>query len=332
MGFVSALFSNFFVVFLILAFVAIVLLLEGGYLYWNANRSPEAKKLEERLRTLAAGAAPGNEAESILKQRMLSGIPALQRALFAVPRLRALDQSIEQSGLNMTVSRLLTLAASLAVATLGLSMLTPLPALVDGGLALAAGAVPFAYVGRRRSQRLRAMERQLPDALDLICRALRAGHAFSAGLQMAGEEMPEPLGGEFRITHEEINFGVSLQQALSNMAARIPCTDLRYFVIAILIQRDSGGNLTEVLGNLAALIRERLKLFEKVRVLAAEGRLSAWILSLLPFAVAAIINLVNPGFMRVLWTDPMGLKMVGAALVCMGLGILWMRQIIRIHV
>ena len=116
------------------------------------------------------------------------------------------------------------------------------------------------------------------------------------------------------------------------MAARIPCTDLRYFVIAVLIQRESGGNLTEVLGNLATLIRERFKLLEKVRVLATEGRLSAWILSLLPFAVAAAINFINPGFMQVLWTDPMGVKMVGTALTTMALGIFWMRQIIRIHV
>jgi tight adherence protein B len=332
MGFLSAVFSNFFIVFLGLAFLAVVLLLEAGRLYWNANRSPEARKLEQRLRLLSAGAAARDEADSILKQRMLSGMPSLQRALFALPRMRALDQALEQSGLRITVSRLLAIAAASAVVTLGLAALTPLPTLVDAGLALAAGAMPFAWVGRRRTRRLKALERQLPDALDLICRALRAGHAFSAGLQMAGEEMPEPLGSEFRITHEEINFGVSLQQALTNMAARIPCIDLRYFVIAVLIQRESGGNLTEVLGNLATLIRERFKLFEKVRVLATEGRLSAWILSLLPFCLAGVINVINPGFMQVLWTDPLGVKLVGAALTCMGLGILWMRQIIRIHV
>jgi tight adherence protein B len=149
---------------------------------------------------------------------------------------------------------------------------------------------------------------------------------------MVGEEMPEPIGGEFRITHEEVNFGISLQQALTNLAARIPSTDVRYFIIAVLIQRESGGNLTELLGSLAALIRERFKLLEKVRVLSAEGRLSAWILSLLPFCVAGIINLINPSFMQVLWTDPVGIKMVGTALTAMVFGVLWMRQIIRIHV
>ncbi|HEX8962457.1 MAG TPA: type II secretion system F family protein, partial [Rhodocyclaceae bacterium] len=188
------------------------------------------------------------------------------------------------------------------------------------------------FVGRRRSARLRRIEQQLPDALDLICRALRAGHAFSAALQMVGEELPDPLGAEFRLTHEEVNYGVSLQQAMMNLMGRIPCMDLRYFVIAVLIQRESGGNLTEVLANLAALIRERFKLQAKARVLATEGRLSAWVLSLLPFVVAGVINLVNPAFMRVLWTDPLGIRMVEAALGAMALGILWMRQIIRIQI
>lgn len=193
-------------------------------------------------------------------------------------------------------------------------------------------SLPFLYVRRRRTARLRAIDRQLPDALDLISRALRAGHAFPSGLQMVGEEMPEPIAGAFRMTHEEVNYGISLPQALNNMAARIPSTDLRYFVIAVLIQRETGGNLTEVLRNLSTLIRERFKLLEKVQVLAAEGKLSAWIVGALPFVVGSIINVINPEFMQVLWTDPMGSQMIGGMLVLMMLGALWMRQIIRIHV
>ncbi|HEX8989588.1 MAG TPA: type II secretion system F family protein [Rhodocyclaceae bacterium] len=331
MAFLGTLFANFFAVFLVLAFIAVVLLIEGLYLLWNATRSPEAKKLERRLHALAAGASPGEEA-SILKQRMLNEAPRLERLLLAVPRVRGLDRLIEQSGLALTVTRLLALSAGLGLVALALAAASPLPFAVAAALGAGAATLPALYVGRCRARRMRRIERQLPDALDLVCRALRAGHAFSAGLQMVGEEMPEPIGGEFRITHEEVNFGVSLQQALLNLAARVPSTDMRYFVVAVMIQRDSGGNLTEVLGNLAMLIRERFKLLEKVRVLAAEGRLSAWILGLLPFGVAAAINVINPGFMQVLWTDPLGSRMVGAALVCEALGILWMRQIIRIRV
>lgn len=328
MAFISA---NFFAIFLILAFVAAVLLLEGLYSWWNATRSPEARKLERRLHALAAGAAPNDES-SILKQRLLSGAPQVERLLFALPRLRLLDRMLEQSGLPITVGRLLTLCACSGIAALVVMALLPVPGIAMLAVGAFAAALPLIYVKARQGRRLRRIDRQLPDALDLICRALRAGHAFSSGLQMVGEEMPDPIAAEFRIMHEEVNFGVSLQQALMNLGARIPSTDIRYFVVAVMIQRESGGNLTEVLGNLAALIRERYKLFEKVRVLSAEGRLSAWILALLPFVVGGVINLINPSFMQALWSDPMGTRMVGMALTGEVIGILWMRRIVRIRV
>jgi tight adherence protein B len=149
---------------------------------------------------------------------------------------------------------------------------------------------------------------------------------------MVGEEAQDPIAGEFRTVHDEINFGVAVPAALTNLANRVPSPDMRHFVIAVLIQRETGGNLTELLANISALIRERLKLLLKIRVLSAEGRLSALILCILPFALAGVINVVNPAFMAVLWTDPIGLQMIYAALVMMVLGALWMRKIIRIRV
>lgn len=331
MATLSNLFGNTFVLFMICAFVAIVLLIEGLYLLWSATRSPEVKKIGRRLQALAAGAMAHDEA-SILKQRLLSEVPELERLLGRVPRLRQFDRLLEQSGLTLSVAQILCIAGLAGLATYGVALMLSLPPLLALVPALTIAALPFFYVLRQRTLRIQKLEHQLPEALDLISRALRAGHAFGTGLLMVGEEMAEPIAGEFRITHEEVNYGVSLQQALLNLATRVPSTDLRYFVIAVLIQRESGGNLTEVLGNLSTLIRERFKLLDKVRVLAAEGKLSAWILGILPFALAGVINLINPGFMKVLWTDPMGLNMVGAALVMMLAGILWMRQIIRIHV
>lgn len=322
--------GDYFFLFVVLSFAATVLLIEGLYALWNAHKSPEARKIEARLRTLAAGAGGGGET-SILKRRLLDEAPTLQRMMLATPRLRRLDRTLEQSGLDLTVSRLLLISLGMAVGVYLLAAIV-LPSALAALAGLLAVTLPWIYVERRRSRRLRKIERQLPDALDLIGRALRAGHAFAIGLKMAGDEMADPIAQEFRLTHEEINFGVSLQQALLNMAARTPSVDLRYFVVAVMIQRETGGNLTEVLANLATLMRERFKLFEKVRVLSAEGRMSAWILSLLPFGVAGTINVVNPGFLSVLWTDPMGLKMIGAALFMMFLGVLWMRRIIRIHV
>lgn len=331
MAALSELFGNLFIGFVVFAFVAVVLLIEGLYLTWNTYRSPEAKKVTHRLQALAAGALAEHET-LLLKQRLLSELPIVQRLLFTLPRLREFDRLLEQSGLQITVGRLLLIAVLLGGAAFAAAAFFHLPSWLTLALAAAAASLPFLHVLRRRTARIRNLERQLPDALDLIGRALRAGHAFPSGLQMVGEEMPDPIATEFRLTHEEVNYGISLKQALINMGARVPSTDMRYFIIAVLIQRDTGGNLTEVLQNLSSLIRERFKLLEKVRVLAAEGKLSAWIVGLLPFGLAGMVNLINPGFMQVLWTDPIGLKMIGVMLSMMLFGIVWMRQIIRIHV
>jgi tight adherence protein B len=147
-----------------------------------------------------------------------------------------------------------------------------------------------------------------------------------------GDEMSEPISSEFRIAFDEVNYGISVHEALTNLIERVNSTDMSYFVISVLLQRETGGNLAELLGNLSNLIRERLKLLGAVRVLSAEGRLSAQILTALPFVVAMVINLVNPEFMKVLWTDPTGLKFVGGALLLMLAGYYWMRRIIKIRV
>jgi tight adherence protein B len=172
----------------------------------------------------------------------------------------------------------------------------------------------------------------LPDALELMSRALRAGHSFPSSLEMVATEAPNPIAGEFKTTFDEVNYGIPMQDALMNMTTRIASSDLRYFVVAVLIQRETGGNLAELLDNLARLMRERFKLLGQIRVLSAEGRLSAWILTLLPFVLAGMVNLVHPKFLAVLWEDPVGLKMIYAALIMMLLGILWMRKIIKIRV
>ena len=197
---------------------------------------------------------------------------------------------------------------------------------------MAMGALPLLYVRRARTRRLNKIEQQLPDAIDLIGRAIRAGHAFTNALQMAGDELPQPIGGEFRILFDEVNYGTAMNDALLNLANRIPSLDLKYVVIAVLIHRESGGNLAEMLDNLSSIIRARLKLLGAIRVLSAEGRLSAWVLGLLPFGTAFMLHLVNPGFMSLLWTDPAGNTMLYIMAVLMLFGFLWMRKIIRIRV
>jgi tight adherence protein B len=316
----------------VLVFIAVILFVEGLYLMWRTYKGPQAKKIERRLSALSAAGDTSAQAK-LLRERMLSDLPPFQRFLLRLPRAHQLDRLLLQANLNWTVSRLLLACAALgAVSYLALTGLLHQPFLLAVLAGLGMAALPLAWVKRRRARRLARLENQLPDALDLLARALRAGHAFGAGLQMIGEEMAEPIASEFKMVHDEVNFGVSLDQALGNLAARVPVTDLRYFVVAVMIQRESGGNLTEVLTNLSRLIRQRLKLMWHVRVLSAEGRMSAWLLSLLPFAIGGLMNVFNPEFMAPLWNDPLGVSIVRGMLVSMFFGVLMLRKIIRIRV
>lgn len=323
--------DNLYYLFIILGFLAVVLFLEGSYLAWNAYKGPEAARISRRLRAMSAGSHEDGGI-SIVKQRLLSETPAVERLLLEIPRVHQIDRLLIQSGLTLNVAGFLglTLLGALTGVILAMFFSLPLFAVIGAGLAVA--AFPLLYVLNAKHKRLVIFEQQLPDALDLMGRALRAGHAFSGALKMVGDEMSEPVAGEFRTTFDELNYGISLQDALQNMATRVPSADLRYFVIAVLVQRETGGNLTELLDSISALIRARLKLMGTVRVLAAEGRLSAWILGLLPFFLVVVLNIINPKYMSVLWIDPTGLKLIWAMLVMMVVGAYWMRRIIKIHV
>ena len=321
------------VVVLVMVFVATVLLFEGLYLLWDSYRGPKTSRIGQRLRALSAGATQSRPS-TVLKNRMLSEVPVLEKALLSMPRAHRLDRFILQSGLDWTVSRLLLSSLMLWVGAYAAGrfygqFITPV---LDLAVATGAGLLPSVWLVWQRGRRLRRMERQLPDALDLICRALRAGHSFPSGLKMIGEEMTDPMAREFSTTHDEINFGIALQEALSNLAARIPLTDLRFFVIAVLVQRETGGNLAEVLTNLSRLIRERLKLQAKIKVLTAEGRISAWALGLLPFVLALLLNLSSPDFINVLWKDPAGIMVTQITLTLMAFGALWLWRITKVRV
>lgn len=315
-----------------LTFLAVLLLIAAINTVWKTYRGASAQKIEQRLRTLRA--SYDNSAQSaLLKERMFSQVPLIERLLLNIPRLKRVDKFILQSGRDWPVFRLLL--GSLLLGLLGLVVLWSLllqPLVLAVAVSGAAASAPWVYLAHLRSQRLAKLEVQLPEALDLMGRALRSGHAFPSALQMVGDEMPEPIASEFKAVHDEVNFGVSLQQALTNLTERVPLTDLRYFVVSVLIQRESGGNLTEVLGNLSRLIRERLKLLAKVRVLSSEGRMSAWVLGLLPFVLAGLMNLFNPKFMSPLWTDPIGISIVKYMLLLMAFGVLLLRFIVRIRV
>lgn len=319
-----------FYIFAILIFVAVVLLVEALYLSWNATKGPEAGRIARRLRVLAAGG--GAPDASMIRNRLLSQTPSLQRLLLEVPRVNAFDRFLEQSGLPWSVADCCTLMLAALVVALAATSFAGLPWTICLAVGGVAALLPVWHAKRTKTKRLQRIELQLPDALDLMGRAMRAGHAFPTALKMVSDEMSAPIGSEFKIATDEVNFGVAMPAALMNLADRIPSTDLRYFVIAVLIQRETGGNLTQLLDSISRIIRARINLLGQVRVLSAEGRLSAWILSLLPFGVGAMVHLTNPQFLAILFVDPAGRKMLIGAALLMLIGIVVMRKVIRIRV
>lgn len=320
-----------YALFVIFGFLAVVLLLDGLFLLWVDTRSPELQRVKQRLRTMATGEA-GLTSTTLVRQRLLSRMTPLHELLSDLPKAQQLDRLLLQAGSSQNVAQLLLVcllggaAGLLAGVFLGWS----------GGmvllLSIVLAAMPVMHLLWRRADRMRRIGDQLPEALDLICRALRAGHAFSAALAMVGNEAPEPIASEFKTTFDEINFGISTKNALLNLAARMPVADMRYFVLAVIIQLETGGNLADLLSMLSRLIRERFKLFGKIRVLAAEGKLSAYIITLLPFFVASVLQVINPGYLRVLFTDPTGIRLVTGALVMMVIGIFLLWRITKIRV
>ena len=315
--------------FVILVFLAVAGFIEGAFLTWNAYRGPEARRIERRLQAMSGGGA--KVGAPLLRKRLLSEVPAFERLLLVVPRLHLLDRLLMQSGAGMNLANLLGLAAALAVLAAAGGYFLRLPAWIVAVAAAFSALLPFAYLLRLRQQRMNAIDEQLPDALDLMARAMQAGHAFSSALHMVGAEGPQPIAQEFQTAFDEINFGLSTPDALLNLAQRARSPDLRYFVVAVLVQRESGGNLAELLMSIARLIRDRMRLKGAVRVLSAEGRLSAWILTLLPFALVLIISLITPTFMSVLWTDAIGIRLSAAALTLMALGVFWLWRIISLR-
>jgi tight adherence protein B len=321
-----------FYAFAVLLFAAIILLVEGAFLWWNGTHGGEAQRIARRLRLMSGVAHGAGERVSILKRRHFSKGERLDALLHRLRPAHAIDKLLLQAGVRWTVAQFIGGSLGLGALGLALAELWPMPPLARGVIVAMWLAIPYALVRRARSARLKKIEEQLPEAADFLARALRAGHSFTNVLQMVGAELPDPLSGEFRAAHQEINYGVPLNEALHNLADRIPLTDLRYLVTAVVIQRESGGNLAEILGNISHIIRERLRLLAQVRVLSAEGRMSAWILSLLPFVVMAVMSVANIAYISMLWTDPTGIRLMwyGAGMILFG--VFWLRRLIHIHV
>lgn len=324
--------SYLFYGFIILVFFSITLMIEAFYMWWQSRHSSEVKRVENRIRMMRTDGHASRHSASILKQRVLSTSPLLERMLLRIPRIHALDGWLVQSGLGWSVQKFVLLVAIPPMAIFLVSTLFRVPVLLLCALMILAGAATPFWVKRAKEKRLKQLEEQLPEAADMLSRSLKAGHSFTTALGMVGDEMPDPIASEFRNAFDQTSFGVPLNDALGELATRVPIPDLRYFVIAVLIQRESGGNLAEILASISQLVRSRLALLGKVRALSAEGRLSAWVLGLMPFGLGGLMSIVNPDVLPIVWNDPAGFKMIELSLVAMLFGFVWMRKIVRIHV
>ena len=245
-----------------------------------------------------------------LKREVYSDLPIVNAILRRVKLAADVDTLIKQANSSWTVGRILfgALVIAVVVGVLSGTYLHSVP--LGLVLGLAAGNHPVHLLRIKRNARLRSFEAILPEAIDLLARALRAGHALTAAIEMVSKEIADPVGTEFRRVFEEQNFGLPIREALLNLAKRVPVPDLQFLVTAMLVQKETGGNLAEVLDKTGTVIRERSRLLGQLRIYTAQGRMTGWILGLLPFIVFLLMNFVNPGYARTLINDPMGRKAI----------------------
>ena len=313
----------------IATFVCVVLFIEGGYFVFRTLRSSEEKEIRRRLNRLTSLEYDNVD---IVRKRMLSEVPWLNQKLLKLKWTGSAGLLLEQAGTRHTLGFFILVSALLVFLGLTAGSWLHLNYVLSILAGACLGCLPLWHILKKKRKRMEKFQGQLPEALDLVARALRAGQALSGALKMVADEMDDPIGDEFDKTLNEINFGVGVPEALKNLANRVDCLDLKFFVIAVVIQRETGGNLAEILENIARIIRERFKLHGRIRILAAEGKLSAIILTGLPFMTAFVLFLANPEYIKILIRDPFGRVLAGLALSLMILGIISMKKMIAIKV
>ena len=315
----------------LLVFVIVTGAIVGGYV--AATRLPGVlaeRRLEARLKDLSRVAA--DDEESVVTQRPTSALPGMDRLVGGTYAASWLTKLIDQAGLQVSPGTVIAfcLVTGCAMAVAGFLAMPKWPAVAAGfviGLFL-----PIGWLRYKRGVRMRRFEEQFPEALDLLSRAIRAGHAFQTAMGMVADELPPPVGTEFRKSFEQQNFGLPLKEALNLLGERVPLMDVRFFATAVNIQRETGGNLAEILDNLAHVVRERFKILRQVRVHTAHGRFTGYVLLGLPAALSVALMFISPDHMKTLFTHPMGRTMVLGAIVMQTIGFLWIKKVIKIEV
>jgi tight adherence protein B len=317
----------------LVTFLFVVLI--AGAIWFSFGNDSTQKLVRQRMEAVRKAEKRGDIPTDLklIRDEMYSSMPMLHRALMRVSWTRRLRDYIIQAGMNTKPGKLLLTSA---IAGLGAFVVVADFFQVNFLFAVLAGVlgavIPISVVAFKRRRRLRQFEERFPDALDLLGRSVRAGHPFTTGLEMISKETSEPIAGEFRKTFEEQNFGLPLRDALVNMAERVPSVDVRFFVTALMIQKETGGNLAEILDELSRVIRDRFRIYREVQVRTAQGRLTAMILIALPIAMMLVLEVVNPTYLSVLFTDPLGPTLLGVAAGLQILGSIIIWKIVHIEV
>jgi tight adherence protein B len=318
--------------FAVLTFLVFMAICALAGLFMSVDKSQEV--VRRRMRSVRKAEKRGalSAEASLIRDELLSTVPALHRLMLRWGWTSRLNDYIQQAGMTAKPGKVVLTTAAVAVGTFYVMELWLGSFLASLFIALVAGCAPLAYISYKRKKRLEKFEEHFPEALDLLGRAVRAGHAFTTGLEMIATESEDPLGGEFRTTFEEQNFGLPLRDTLMNLSERVPLMDVRFFATSLMIQRETGGNLAEILDGLAKVIRDRFRIHRDVKTRTAQGKLTALILIAIPPLMMVLLTALNPDYMKTLTQDPAGppVLAIAATLQVIGSAILW--KIIHIDV
>ena len=319
-------------IFLGLVFFAVFLLAQGMIVPVFGESRQTRKRLKRRLSEMEQAGGDANGIQSLLREKYLRELSPLEASLERLPAMESLARTIEQAGHTILAHRLVMLAMGLGAAG-GLMTwaFTRMP-LAAAAVACPFCIAPFIKINRDRSNRLLRIEEQLPDAIDVMRRALQAGQPFNASVKLVAEDMEAPIAREFELAFADVNYGNDVRRAMLGLLARVPSVTMMSLVTSVLVQRETGGNLTEILGQIANVVRGRFRFHRRVKTLSAEGRMSAWVLAMVPLILFGVMSFVDPQYLPMLLNDPKGRSLIVFAVVWGSIGVYFIRRIIRIEV
>ena len=315
----------------VFVFFLVLLVSAGGYFFLAAGRT-EATEVKKRLSLLEIRGIRGDDLPEVLKTEVLSDVPSLNRLLSRLETAIRIDRRLKQADMTIRVGTFILLTLSLFLVGIVAGKVLHWPFVVSAVVGFVLMLIPNTVVNMKRRLRFKRFMNHFPEALEMFARSLRAGHSFTGAIQLVAQEMPHPIGPEFSKVFEEQNLGIPLRQALIGMTERIESLDVKFFVTAILIQRETGGNLAEIIDKISHVIRERFRIQGQLKIFTAQARMTGFILGFLPVGMAVLVGILNPEYLKPLWFESTGRFLIALAVTLQILGVMVIRKIIRIKI